>query len=132
MAKPYRCYKCNQGLGGIEFLADGPQCPKCGSVGPPHVIGLTYVHFLAPDPNGPITCLGGVRASVACMPGKANLNAERHPRTPEVRAVSCPVCAKTEAFRLAVIELAESQGLMEQELLDENPRLAGKGLLIVE
>ena len=131
MAKPYRCYACNRPFG-IEFMADGPKCPKCGAVGAPCVVGLVYVHFLMPDPGGVIPCSGGVKASIACRPGKPNPNVERHPMTGEVRAVTCPACAKTEAFKLACIELAESRGMTEEELHEENPRLAGKGLLLVE
>lgn len=131
MLKPHRCYNCNKPFG-IEFMSDGPQCPMCGSVGAPNVLRLTVVHFLAPDSEGSIHCLGGQRATIACMPGKKHYDAERHPRSPEVRAVSCPNCAKTEAFKLACIELAEVRGMSEQELQEEHPRLAGKGLLLVE
>lgn len=131
MARPYRCYRCNNPFG-IEFMADGPRCPKCGAEGPPHIVPLVYVHFLQPDANGPIFTKGSLKASVACMPQRPNLAGDHFAATPEVRAVTCPKCVGTPGFQAAVRELADVRGLTEQELLDEHPRMAGKGLLLVE
>ncbi len=38
----------------FAFPADGPVCPKCGSIGYPHVQKRVLVHLLIPDPKGPI------------------------------------------------------------------------------
>lgn len=129
--KLFRCYKCNVPFG-IEFMADGPKCPKCSSVGAPNIVQLTLVHFVAPDPEAPIKYKNGPPQYVACKPGKKNLVGENFHATCEVRAVTCPMCVKTEAFKLACLDLAESRGLSEEELLEEHPRLAGRGMLLIE
>lgn len=101
----YRCYACpvpiTQLGGGThpEFEADKALCPKCGA-GHPAVWPLVDVHFLAPDPKGPILG-GGRRYKVACTPAREYLasDLEHYAATGDAQAVTCPSCMGTREWQ---------------------------------
>lgn len=96
----FRCVtaRCGTAPTGFEFEADRAQCPKCGTV---NVIPLIDVHFLAPDPGGPIIGIHG-RYKVACEPKRDGLALHVHDdyaATVEAPAVTCRSCRKTKGWR---------------------------------
>ena len=98
MAGMWRCYWCDREnllRKGVDFEADGPQCPRCKS-GPPVVVPLALIHLLV-EGDGPITGMNGRRYQVACSKNAMLSEAVRASNVPD--AVSCPRCKTTEAFR---------------------------------
>jgi hypothetical protein len=99
----YRCHNCpSRFVGGLrcyhEFDADEPACDKCGSV--TAVFEIESVHFLIPDPAGPIFSQKG-RYRLACEPRREvlALPGEDYHATAEARAVTCPSCMGVEEWR---------------------------------
>lgn len=95
----WRCIFCGDVKNApLEFAsaAERPKCPRC-SRGGTALVPLTDVHFLYPDPSGPIMGLYELRYRVACMPGLAQPNGQAiSDFTP---AVTCPRCLQHPKFR---------------------------------
>ena len=83
------------GPGFFEFQSDYPICPKCKSEGAPTVQKRVLIHFLAPDPKGPIVG-HAMRFKMACDPKRVDLatltNGEA--ASGAIQAVNCPGCLK--------------------------------------
>jgi hypothetical protein len=112
----YRCYNCKTRKPGVyhEFESDRPRCPKCGA-GEPAVLELTDVHFLAADPTGPIEGKNGLRFRVACQPTRDALalhTTDTYAASGDPRAVTCPSCATTPAYRHAASFVKELRQLL--------------------
>jgi hypothetical protein len=116
----YRCYQCKdpRRRPGVhhEFEGDRPLCPKCGA-GEPAVLELTPVHFLFGAPDGPIEGKNGLRYRAACEPGREVLAVhalDQYAATGDPRAVTCPSCMGTPAYKRAAGFVKELRGVMIQ------------------
>lgn len=92
MANLYRCLMCAMPAG-LDFEDERPlelvRCPRC-SRGCPAVAPRVHVHFLYPDPAGPVVGQYGLTYRVACKPDLAVLNGM--PASDFVPVVTCPRC----------------------------------------
>lgn len=88
---------------GLEFVAHEPKCPRCGMAGA-NCVPLVRIHYLAPDPAGPIVGSEGLRYRMACSPNYAN--PDGRPCTGEPLQVTCEACEATREYAVAA-ELAE-------------------------
>ena len=82
---------------------------------------VTLIHFVYRLPRGPFggtavaDAAGGQRWSVACVPNllelhAANMRPTPWQRTDDPRAVTCPECKKSEAYRLALAQVPGGLG----------------------
>lgn len=83
------------GPGFFEFESDYPICPKCGCQGEPTIQKRVLIHYLMPDPKGPIKG-SMLRFKMACDPKRVDLatltNGEA--ASGAIEAVNCPGCLK--------------------------------------
>lgn len=110
MTQFYRCLKCST-KEPFEFWAEQPVCPQCGlrrddaRLGQ-FLIPLHVIHFDPPE----IPALMKGKNVRACEPAVAiqtpldtRNNPTRHGGTGDPRAVTCPQCKETEAFKAALL-----------------------------
>jgi hypothetical protein len=93
----YRCFRCNPPWG-RNFIGAQPVCPQCNAT-PPAVQVRALIHWLRPDPNGPI--LGGPygsRYQIACTPGRLQVRGDANH---QADIVTCPECQKAEDWQRA-------------------------------
>lgn len=112
----YRCYNCRlQKIGFYrEFAKDRPECDHCGA-GAPAVVELLDIHFLASSSNGPIEGKNGRRFFVCCMPKREYLSVGLHDNfaaTGDPRAVTCPICIESEAFKKFVVNVTQYKSIL--------------------
>lgn len=121
----YRCYNCRR-MNTIadfhEWEGDRPQCPKCGRAD--QVVELVAIHFLVPDPRGPILGHGGNRFRVACEPTREYLalsTMDNYSATGDPRQVNCRSCQGVKEWR----EMGKLYAELRQVLLDEDAGCCG-------
>ena len=87
----------------FDFISSYPECPKCG-LGPPGVQKRVLIHFLYPDPTGPVIGYMGLSSRMACDPPREVLathtNGEAATDTPG--EVNCPGCMKSKVFQAII------------------------------
>ncbi len=110
----WRCYDCGFGAQFLEWVGDG-ECPKCGrKFGGPGksragVQPLTDVHLVTFADDGPVLGLHG-RLVVACQPkrdGLALYPGDDYAATDDPRAVTCPSCRGTPAWKALAEQFPE-------------------------
>lgn len=86
-------WRCRNPVCRHEFFSDYAECPKCGGKKFPHVVLLTLIHMLLPDPSGPIQGMF-TRLRLACD-GQREMITDRtnnEAATGVPAVVNCPGC----------------------------------------
>ena len=125
----FRCLTCrgNGLLGTFEFEADRRSCPKCGESSPSHISVLVDVHLMQVVPDGNLFA-GGKRHRVACQPKRETLGVsvyEAFSATPDPRAVTCPSCKTTRAWKEAAMAYPELRVLVA--MMSDGFKITGDG-----
>lgn len=129
MRKLYRCYACanDRGIPGLDFDGDKPVCPKCGIDGSnkrfeQFIVTREVIHFDAPIDHPTLKFEMGV-GYAACdqkITVASNWKASGDPR-----AVTCPNCRGTEAFKTVEAGLDTRGVIPERDTVVESTTSGG-------